>query len=81
MLLQGVSSRDAVHGVTSPINVSRNSYLEPWGRSAELRKTFDLAQRLGPFAHVFKEVRVLDAVPETERHFVSALARCTEVAA
>ncbi|MBA2384381.1 MAG: hypothetical protein H0V68_06940 [Actinobacteria bacterium] len=45
----------------------RDAYLEPWGRPAELRETFELAQRLGPFAHVFKELRVLDAIPAGER--------------
>lgn len=34
----------------------RDAYLEPWGRAAELRDTVELAQRLGPFAHVFKEL-------------------------
>ena len=28
---------------------------------------FDLAQRLGAFAHAFKELRVLDAIPKQER--------------
>lgn len=63
----------------------RDAYLEPWGRPADFRKMFDVAQRIGPFAHLFKELRVLDAIPETERHLVSGLpgvlARCTEVAA
>jgi len=45
----------------------RDAYLEPWGRPAELHATFDLALRLGPFAHAFKELRVLDAIPETDR--------------
>jgi hypothetical protein len=63
----------------------RDAYLEPWGRPAELRETFELAQRLGPFAHVFKELRVLAAIPERERHFVrdlpDILARCIAIAA
>jgi len=63
----------------------RDAYLEPWGRPAELRESFELAQRLGPFANLFKELRVLDAVPETERQFVtglpSVLARCIAIAA
>jgi len=63
----------------------RDAYLEPWGRPAELRETFELAQRLGPFAHVFKEPRVLDAIPKTERHLVpdlpGVLARCIAIAA
>ncbi|HWT32949.1 MAG TPA: phosphotransferase [Microbacterium sp.] len=41
----------------------RDAYLGPWGPNAELRDAFDLACRLGPFAHLFKELRVLDAVP------------------
>jgi hypothetical protein len=45
----------------------RDAYLEPWGRPIELRATFELALRLGAFAHVFKELRVLDAIPEKER--------------
>lgn len=45
----------------------RDAYLEPWGRPAELRETFELAQRLGAFAHLFKELRVLDAISEEER--------------
>jgi hypothetical protein len=45
----------------------RDAYLEPWGRPTELRDTFELAQRLGPFAHVFKEMRVVDAIPEEQR--------------
>jgi hypothetical protein len=61
----------------------RDAYLEPWGRPSELRETFELAQRLGPFAHVFKELRVLDAIPERERHFVrdlpDTLARCIAI--
>jgi hypothetical protein len=63
----------------------RDAYLEPWGRPGELRETFELAQRLGPFGHVFKELRVLDAIPEKERHFVrdlpDILARCIAIAA
>jgi hypothetical protein len=62
----------------------RDAYLEPWGRPSELRETFELAQRLGPFAHAFKELRVLDAIPERERHFVrdlpDILARCIAIA-
>jgi hypothetical protein len=45
----------------------RDAYLEPWGPPAELRETFDLAQRLGPFAHMFKEIRVLDAIADGDR--------------
>jgi hypothetical protein len=59
----------------------RDAYLEPWGRPSELREAFELALRLGVFAHVFKELRVLDAVPAEERPVVgdnlpSLLARC-----
>jgi hypothetical protein len=45
----------------------RDAYLEPWGRPTELHAMFELAQRLGPFAHAFKELRVLDAIPEKDR--------------
>jgi hypothetical protein len=52
----------------------RDAYLEPWGRPGELRETFELA-----------ELRVLDAIPEKERHFVrdlpDILARCIAIAA
>jgi phosphotransferase family enzyme len=44
-----------------------DAYLEPWGSPGELRETFELALRLGAFAHVFKELRVLDAIPEAMR--------------
>lgn len=63
----------------------RDAYLEPWDRPAELRETFELAQRLGAFAYVFKQFRVVDAIPELERRFVpdlpDALARCAALAA
>jgi hypothetical protein len=62
----------------------RDAYLEPWGRPAELRETFELAQRLGPFAHLFKELRVFDAIPKPDRHFApdlpSVLAPCIAIA-
>jgi hypothetical protein len=45
----------------------RDAYLEPWGRATDLRETFELALRLGPFAHLFKELHVLDAIPEAQR--------------
>jgi hypothetical protein len=45
----------------------RDVYLEPWGLPTELGETFELAYRLGPFAHLFKELRVLDAIPEEQR--------------
>lgn len=61
----------------------RGAYLEPWG--SELGGTLELAERLGPFAHVFKELRVLDGITEADRRFVShlsgVLARCVAVAA
>lgn len=63
----------------------RGAYLEPWGSVSDLGETFELAWRLGPFAHVFKELRVLDAMPEENRRFVAnlsgVLARCIAVAA
>jgi hypothetical protein len=62
----------------------RDVYLERWGRSADLRESFELAQRLGPFAKLFTELRVLDAVAESERHSVTGLpavlARCITIA-
>jgi hypothetical protein len=62
----------------------RDAYLEPWGRPDELRETFELAQRIGPFAHLFKELQVLDAIPKTKRHFApdlpGVLARCIAIA-
>jgi hypothetical protein len=63
----------------------RDAYLEPWGRPAELRDAFELAQRLGAFGHVFKELRVLDATPAAERprfapNMAGPLARCAEAA-
>jgi len=48
----------------------RDAYLEPWGAPAALRETFELAHRLGPFAHLFKELRVLDAIPEEARSLI-----------
>jgi hypothetical protein len=45
----------------------RDAYLEPWGSPHEHRDAFELAQRLGVFAHVFKELRVMDTLPATER--------------
>jgi len=63
----------------------RDAYLEPWGQPAELRETFELAQRLGAFGHVFKELHVLDAIPEEERrrfaqNLPSLLMRCLRAA-
>ncbi len=58
----------------------RDAYLEPWGRIGDLRETFALAQRIGPFAHAFKELRVLDAISEADSPFApdlrGVLARC-----
>ena len=58
----------------------RDAYLERWGRPADLREAFELANRIGPFANLFKELRVLDAVAENDRHLVtglpSVLTRC-----
>ncbi|MGH3026370.1 MAG: phosphotransferase, partial [Gaiellaceae bacterium] len=45
----------------------RDAYLEPWGDPGTLRKTFALALRLGAFAHLFKELHVFDAIPESQR--------------
>ena len=68
----------------------RDAYLEPWGAPAELRMTFDLAQRLGPFAHMFKEIHVLDAIADGDRAaferdfmpgFAPVLAACVAAAA
>ena len=41
----------------------RDAYLEPWG-GAELRETFAVARRLGPYAHAFKELETLGVVPD-----------------
>jgi hypothetical protein len=64
----------------------RDAYLEPWGRPSELRDTFELAQRLGSFAHAFKELRVLAAIPKEERprfaqDMPAVIARCVAAAA
>ncbi len=58
-----------------------DAYLEPWGSPIELRDTFELSLRIGAFAHVFKELWVLDGIPEPmRRRFVLdlslPLARC-----
>jgi hypothetical protein len=45
----------------------RDAYLAPWGRPSELRETFEVAQRLAPFAHVFKHLPVLDVIPAEKR--------------
>jgi len=61
------------------------------GRPVELCETLTLAQRLGPFghvftfAHVFKELRVLDAIPQDKASLLPdlprVLARCIAIAA
>ena len=61
----------------------RDAYLEPWGRPSDLRDAFDLALRVGVFAHVFKELHTYEAVAEDQRaefarNFPSLLARCVE---
>ena len=45
----------------------RDAYLEPWGQPAELRETFALAERLGPFGHVFKSLPLLGTIPKPEQ--------------
>ena len=42
----------------------RDAYLEPWGDSAAVRQAYALAQRLGPLAHAFKELRTIGRVPD-----------------
>lgn len=42
----------------------RDAYLEPWGDSTEVRTAWALAQRLGPLAHAFKELRTIGHVPD-----------------
>jgi len=37
------------------------------GQPAELRETFALAERLGPFGHVFKSLPLLDTIPKPEQ--------------
>jgi hypothetical protein len=37
------------------------------GTAERAARDIDLAQRIGPFAHVFKELRVFDSIPEGER--------------
>jgi hypothetical protein len=59
----------------------RDAYLEPWGRPAELRETYALAERLGPFGHVFKSLPLLDTIPKAEQpkylpDLVPTLAAC-----
>jgi hypothetical protein len=59
----------------------RDAYLEPWGQPAELREAYALAERLGPFGHVFKSLPLLDTIPKAEQplylsDFTSTLAAC-----
>ena len=63
----------------------RDAYLEPWGRPAELRETFALAERLGPFGHVFKSLPLLDTIPKPEQpkylpDLAPTLTKCAAVA-
>jgi hypothetical protein len=44
----------------------RDAYLEPWGNG--LADAFELAIRVGAFAHAFAWARQRDALPETARH-------------
>jgi len=63
----------------------RDAYLEPWGRPAEFHGAFEMAQRLGPFAHLFKQLRVFDAIRASSRAYdldlAGILARCVAIAA
>jgi hypothetical protein len=59
----------------------RDAYLEPWGQPAELRKTYALAERLGPFGHVFKSLPLFETIPKAEQplylsDFAPTLAAC-----
>jgi hypothetical protein len=63
----------------------RDAYLEPWGDVAELRETYALAERLGPFGHVFKSLPLLETLSEREQHLylsdlVPTLAACAAAA-
>jgi hypothetical protein len=64
----------------------RDAYLEPWGQSSELRESFALAERLGPFGHVFKSLPLLDTIPTPEQSrylpdLAPTLAACAAAAA
>jgi hypothetical protein len=50
-----------------------DAYLEPWGHSPDVSEAAGIAQRLGPFAHLFKELRVADAVPASMPQLVPDL--------
>lgn len=76
-----------LHLDESPATVERlrDAYLEPWGGRAALRDAFTIAERLGPFAHLFKELHVYDALPADERSafapdFPLLLSLCVEAA-
>jgi hypothetical protein len=64
----------------------RDAYLEAWGGGgAAVRDAFAIAERLGPFAHLFKELRVFDALPQRARgtfapDFRLLLSYCVEAA-
>jgi hypothetical protein len=45
----------------------RDAYLEPWGRG--LAGAFDLAIRVGTFAHAFAWARQREALPEARADF------------
>jgi hypothetical protein len=47
----------------------RDAYLEPWGRG--LATAFDLAIRVGTFAHAIAWTRQRDALPEARADFDS----------
>jgi hypothetical protein len=63
----------------------RDAYLEPWGPPAELQETYALAERLGPFGHVFKSLPLLETIPKAEQllylsDFTPTLAACAAAA-
>lgn len=45
----------------------RDAYLDPWGGGGEMRRAYELAQELAPYAHAFKEVMTLGELPEWVR--------------
>lgn len=49
----------------------RDVYLEPWGPG--LADTFELAQRVGAFAHVFGWLRLRDHLPPSDRWSMTSL--------
>jgi hypothetical protein len=50
-----------------------DAYLEPWGSLPDRREAMGIVLRIGPFAHLFKELRVHDAVPPSESRFAPDL--------